>query len=703
MFDLQAAFSALSASSGILILIVGDDGIIKFVSEQITSCLGFTETEIIGTIFDNGPSIMDLIDEKVGNKQYKRLHKNGAEVVMECIILNTISNGDYILLERMIPTTQIVPTPNASELPQIVVEDFVENGAMALKIVTPDGKIAWANKAELDILGFSVDEYIGSSVTNYHEDADNLCYILTRLKNNEIITDHPCRLRHKNGSIRHVRLNSSVRTDLNGEFANTRCFLRDVTDQILVEQEKQAAIIEAKSAQTALEMKSLFLARMSHDIRTPLNGVIGMAALLQSTELSNEQKEFTNVIESSSSFLLTLIQDILDHSKIEAGKIDLDPRPTNLVQLVGDCADIVRIECCKKDIELKVTTHHNDSFTSKQSSSLVHIVDDMRLKQIITNFLSNSIKFTSKGFVSITLDVKPSSSSSSSSSFDESDESNQSDDDIKKEKGAFDDDDVMFDDVYICVEDTGIGIKNSSELFGNFKQATKSTTREYGGTGLGLSIAKSLTELMNGKIALESEFGKGSRIWCDFKFRRLFQPQQQSLSMNNQRHVNQKQKDYNIQDIKQLNKKIEDQDILHWKENVNILIAEDNKINQKVLVNMLKRLGYQHMKIADNGQIALDYYIEKRNTGTGGAVQYDLILMDCLMPVLGGIEATEKIRALENQSTGTNKVHVPIIALTANAQESDKLDCFRSGMDGFITKPINIDILGEELLKWRIH
>jgi signal transduction histidine kinase len=165
-------------------------------------------------------------------------------------------------------------------------------------------------------------------------DMDVLNHILTKLTEGHVLREQPARLKHKDGSVRHVVINTSANFDSAGNFINTRCFTRDVTETRELELQAKAAEIQAKAAQDALLMKSLFLARMSHDIRTPLNGVIGMTSMLQTTQLNQEQNEFVDVIESSSKFLLNLIQDILDHSKIEAGQIDLDICPYNIAKVI---------------------------------------------------------------------------------------------------------------------------------------------------------------------------------------------------------------------------------------------------------------------------------------------------------------------------------------------------------------------------------
>jgi signal transduction histidine kinase/CheY-like chemotaxis protein len=228
------------------------------------------------------------------------------------------------------------------------------------------------------------------------------------------------------------------------------------------------------------EQKSNFVANMSHELRTPMNGVIGLSGLLLDTELNNEQEDFVHKIQSSASSLLYIINDILDISKIESGKLDIDPVPFNFHQLIIEAINIVELKAKEKNIELEYQLDIN------MPEYLVG--DAIRIRQILINFITNAVKFTAKGYVLI--DV------------------------ICHERT---DDTVDFS---LQVEDTGIGISADKidYVFGKFNQADLSTTRKFGGTGLGLAISKELTELMGGEIGLESELEKGSVFWSRFKF-----------------------------------------------------------------------------------------------------------------------------------------------------------------------------------------
>lgn len=360
------------------------------------------------------------------------------------------------------------------------------------------------------------------------------------------------------------------------------------------------------------QIKSTFVSNVSHDLRTPLSGLVSVAELLSDTPLDGEQKQLMEILQSSAASLLQLLNDVLDLTKIEAGRIDLESIPVNLMYIVQDVSRTMSVSAFAKHLALKVNLDY-------RLPELV-LSDSLRLRQILANLIGNAIKFTDFGDVIIGADLV-------------------SEIDNK----------VI---IKFSVIDTGIGMSNEQmgNLFVPFVQTDRSISRRFGGTGLGLAITKQLVELMKGTITVSSEVAYGSTFEVTMPFEKVAAVALKAV----------KEEKASTQSI----------------EGVKVLLAEDNIAMQRLTLTQLQRLGAETI-IASNGKEALDA-LRKQN--------FDIVVMDCNMPVMNGFDASKQIRQDEE---GTGK-HIPIVALTAAAMTSDVQRCFDSGMDAHVPKPISM-------------
>ena len=386
-----------------------------------------------------------------------------------------------------------------------------------------------------------------------------------------------------------------------------------------------------REAEQASEAKSSFVANISHEIRTPMNGVLGMCELLRLTDLDNKQQDYLKLATKSAKNLLELINEILDYSKIEAGKLELDVHPFSLNKLMDEVVGLMSVSAQAKNLKL---------FEQRCTDVAdVYLGDALRIRQILLNLISNAIKFTHEGIITVRVnrvDEQPGKSASEIDGIPVLGETGSGPHKLRFE-----------------VEDTGVGVSSDKidKLFEPFEQEDTSTTRKHGGTGLGLAICRSLAEMMGGSASASSVKGKGST----FTFSAVLQP------------------DFTI-----IAESIES-DFTETIEPRRILLAEDGVVNQKVAIGLLNKRGHE-VDLACNGLEALQA-LEKNN--------YDIVLMDIQMPEMDGLTAVRKIREME----GGGDYRQRVVALTAHAMSGDHERFIEAGMDEHLSKPFKPDDL----------
>ena len=475
----------------------------------------------------------------------------------------------------------------------------------------PDGSCYFVNHEWLRITGLSAAEAMGYGWVNgiHPDDRKFLAQAWQEFTEGKRTFDLTYRFLRPNGDVRWVNGQAIAVRDVNGQVQGYLGTTNDITEL----QKTQEELRRSSAA------KSMFLANISHEIRTPLHAILGISQLMSLAETNPNSEKFANLkdIQNSGELLLSIINDVLDLSKIEAGNLQIEAKSFDLLKLINGTLNIIKSANNKDAVKL------TGSFASNLPSWVIG--DEIRIKQILLNLLSNAMKFTEKGVVEFTVELDPSQINPLSSK------------------------------LRFSVRDSGIGMSTEqiARLFKPFSQADSSITRRFGGTGLGLAISKHLCEMMSGQIQVESELGKGS---CFLMHIALPTTEARTEPLNS------------ISPVENHNR-------------LRYLVVEDNLINQKIALAMLKKFGIA-ASIADNGLIA----VENCKTQI-----YDVIFMDLQMPVMGGLEATQKIR------TESLCKNAWIIALTANAFDEDKKICLESGMNAFVSKPIRMQELQTSL------
>ena len=499
----------------------------------------------------------------------------------------------------------------------------------------PRGQFAFVSAQLLRLLGYTEQEF-RQKFNNcfddmvYVEDRDKvLKSIENQIENGEFDTCE-YRIEMKNGDLRWFYDVGHLVTDETGK----RWFYVVVVDiddrrRLQEERENKARLMSMlEAAQDASRAKTLFLSNVSHDMRTPLNGVIGYTELALASQNLVDMRYYLGKINDSSHMLMKLIQDTLDLSRFETGTYTLNLAPVYCGEVVDSLLTAIKPQAEAKGIKITVDN-------SKAVMANINI-DSSRVQEIILNLLSNAIKFTPKGgHVELIIECL-------------------------KETPR-----MIYDKIVVKDNGRGISPQFLPHIFEAFAQERHWDEENVGGTGLGLSIVKRLIDLMGGRIEVESELDKGSTFTVYLNFER----------------ANEK--------TKQTTKNAIDGEVLTCLQDKRILLFEDNALNSEIVVRLLERRGVK-VTVATNGKIGLEIF-EKSDLD-----YFSAIIMDVRMPVMGGLEATKALRALERRDAKT----IPIIAMSANAYPDDIANAHAAGMNDYLTKPVVPGVMFRTLAMW---
>ncbi|WP_069657942.1 ATP-binding protein [Arcticibacter eurypsychrophilus] len=521
---------------------------------------------------------------------------------------------------------------------------LIEASLDPLVTISTEGKITDMNQATVNITGITREKLTGTDFFDYFTKPQKAREVYQEVFAIGSVADFPLTLRHKDGKLTDVLFNGSVYRDDKGQVLGVVIVARDVTEQKriatelteakvfaelatgIAEKAKRKAESATGIAEEAVKSKQQFLSNMSHEIRTPMNAIIGFTKVVLKTDLSIKQKEYLTAIKISGDALIVLINDILDLAKIEAGKMSFEKTPFKMAASISSMLHLFETRIQEKNIEL----------VKEYDSNIPDVLvgDPIRLHQIILNLVSNAVKFTTDGLITVSVS-----------------------------RMADEDSDSV--NIKFAVTDTGIGIENNKldRIFENFQQASSNTSRLFGGTGLGLAIVKQLVEQQGGTISVESKIDKGSTFSFILRF--------QKTKVEAELKIGIVELDTKFKDIK-------------------ILVVEDIALNQLLMKTFLDDFGFES-DIAPNGKVAIEKLAEQNFSGS--AKPYDIVLMDLQMPVMNGFEATEYIR---------NKINftIPIIALTADVTTVDLAKCKAVGMNDYIAKPVDEQLLYSKIIEF---
>lgn len=519
--------------------------------------------------------------------------------------------------------------------------EIFNNASEGIFQTTREGRLILANPALATMLGYDSSREIVDSVTDIAKDvyfdAVKRDEFLNIINTEKRVNHFETKAQRKDKSVISVSISAHSVFDENDNFLYYEGMVEDITQR----KQAEALQIEKEAVEATARAKGIFLASMSHELRTPISAIMGLTSLALKTDLSDKQQDYLRKIESTSRDLLGIINDVLDFSKIEAGELSMDRIVFPLEDVWVSLSDIFADKCAEKGLGLH--------FYGEDDVPSGLIGDPLRVRQILINLIGNALKFTQKGEIVVRVGL------------------------AMKSRNR-----VM---LKFSVKDTGIGIdqKNLTAIFSPFTQGEPFITRKYGGTGLGLSICRQLVEMMGGEIWVESKPGQGA---C-FTFTACFgiqsrEQEPEFLWPDQMRRIAGK----------------------GGLGGARVLLVEDNSINRQIAREILESEGII-VENARDGSEAVRIFSSRT---ADSLLKFDAVLMDVQMPEMNGFEATKQIRQWESNNPGAGGDErpsgVPIIAMTAHAMMGDRETCIASGMNDYITKPIDHNRLFGTLKKW---
>ncbi|GAB2704728.1 hypothetical protein GCM10027037_32830 [Mucilaginibacter koreensis] len=622
------SFAARKSPSGILIR--DNDSNVLWMNEALEEMTGYTLKEMKGKAFGKlitGPDtdyrVFDAARKAIAegrpyDVEIKLYHRNGKPIWAH--VNNSPLVNEAGQIDRQVGVLVDVTERKQTEEQLNLLSLVARNTVSGVVINDAEGNVEWVNSAFETITGYDLTavrgRHLGDVLKGELTDAA-LIEQSRELSRNKQSFEVDLLIYRKDGQPLWMTIINSVILDNEGRVSKYIEVVIDISARKKAELDLIAAREEALQLSRA---KDMFISVMSHEIRTPLNAVIGMSHLLLADNPAESQKENLNILKFSAENLMMLINDVLDFAKIDSGHVELEQVKVDIRELVQSVTNSMQFKGNDKHIYIKSVID--------PAVPPVVLGDRTRLTQILLNIVSNSVKFTEKGGVTIEVQALE-----------------QTEGEVK---------------LHFAVKDTGIGIAPDkiNTIFESFKQASADTTRKYGGTGLGLAITKRLVELHDSHIQVESELGKGSVFYFNILFK--------------------KDENINHQSINRVDSVL----------NLHALVVDDNQIN-RLLINKVLKKWNATADFAENGQEAIDKLDENRN--------YDVVLMDIHMPVMGGLEAAKELR-LRND---VYLQQVPIIALTASMLHNQMDEIHQAGMNDYVLKPFDPKVLYDKLSRYQ--